>query len=93
MRATKSTNRDCAISIGASGQRVRRQHFARGAQTQDAFDLFERDSFKPLQELVDGVVAGLRPSDRRPSDIATPLRRDDHGTKDGRGKVSWGYRK
>lgn len=93
MRATKPTNRGCESPTGASGHRVGRQHFARSAQTQDAFDPFERDSFKPLQELVDGIVAGLRPSDGRPSDIATRLRRDVHGTKDSRGKVSWGHRK
>jgi hypothetical protein len=92
MRARKPTARDYDISYGV-GQPVGRNQFARGAEPPDAFDPFERDSFKTLHNVVNGIVGDLRTKDHRPRGVVTPLRPAPHPVSGGQGKLNLGRRK
>jgi hypothetical protein len=73
MSARKPTARRGEIPYEVSHP-VGQNRFARGPEPADAFDPFERDPFRTLHSVVNGIVGDLRAKDRRPSDVVTPLR-------------------
>jgi hypothetical protein len=92
MRARKPTATGYENPYGV-GQPVGRNQFARTPEPPDAFDPFERDSFKTLHNVVKGIVGDLRTKDHRPRGVVTPLRPTPHPVTGGEDKLNLGRRK